>query len=394
MAALSLCLAVGAGAEEFLIQSFDRSGRLTFNEVPSATVYRVEWSSSPDGPWTDSWNSLNAIVGTGNGSVTCSVPTWYRVVATVPPATPPVPPGMVLVPGGSFSMGASLSDGNPDELPVHTVSVSAFYMDLCEVTNDEMAEVLNWAYGQGKLTVSASTVHNAEGASQELVDLDDAECSIRWNGEQFVIVGGRGAGYPCVEVTWYGAAAYCNYRSLKAGGGHSPCYDLSDWSCDWSATGYRLPTEAEWEKAARGGVSGRRFPWGDSDTIQHARANYYSSASYSYDTSSTRGYHPDYSVDDRPYTSPVGSFEANGHGLYDMAGNVLEWCWDWYGGSYYGSSPGSDPQGPASGSRRVVRGGAWPQDAPSSRVAFRNCYYQAYSSYAVGFRAVLPLDQE
>jgi len=301
------------------------------------------------------------------------------------------PSGMAYIPAGSFSMGDNLGDGSSNELPVHSVYVSAFYMDRYEVTNDEMVDVLNWAHGQGKLTVSASTVRNAEGNSQELLDLDSSYCRIEWTGSQFVMKSAKGAGYPCVEVTWYGAVAYCNYRTLKEGGGRTPCYNFTDWSCNWSATGYRLPTEAEWEKAARGGLSGQRFPWGA--TIQHSRANYYSSSSYSYDTSPTRGYHPDYDDGGYPYTSPVGVFAANGYGLYDMAGNVWEWCWDWYDSDYYDSSPGTDPRGPATGSLRVGRGGSCSYYANRCRVAFRSNFTPGYGYNILGFRAVLPPGQ-
>ncbi len=190
-------------------------------------------------------------------------------------------------------------------------------------------------------------------------------------------------------MTWYGSAAFCNYRSQKEG--RTPCYDLSNWSCNWSAGGYRLPTEAEWEKAARGGASGKRFPWGD--TIQHARANYFSSSSYGYDTSPTRGYHPDYD-DGLPYTSPVGTFESgkNGYGLYDMAGNVWEWCNDWWGS--YPSESVTDPYGPLTGSFRVFRCGSWFDDAYGCRVAIRAYTSPAYSCDYIGFRAVLLPSQQ
>jgi formylglycine-generating enzyme required for sulfatase activity len=157
--------------------------------------------------------------------------------------------------------------------------------------------------------------------------------------------------------------------------------------CNFAAGGYRLPTEAEWEKAARGGLSGKRFPGGD--TITHSEANYYSDASYAYDVSPTRGYHPTYATGSTPYSSPVGSFAPNAYGLYDMAGNMFEWCWDWYDGSYYASSPSSDPRGASSGLYRVGRGGGWAGDAGSPRTAYRSNFSGSkYYFYDLGFRCV------
>ena len=164
----------------------------------------------------------------------------------------------------------------------------------------------------------------------------------------------------------------------------------NDW-VNWSANGYRLPTEAEWEKAARGDTPGHRFPWNDVDSIQHARANYLSSTNYTYDTSPTRGYHPTFSDGVTPYTSPVGYFFPNGYGLYDMAGNVCEWCWDWYGSTWYtdAGATQSDTRGPTSGTCRVLRGGGWASYARTSRSAYRYVYDPAYENNDLGgFRCV------
>lgn len=275
-----------------------------------------------------------------------------------------VPAGMVLIPDGSFRMGDSLGEGHSDERPVHTVSVSAFYMDAYEVTKGLWDEVTTWAQTHGYEFDAASGY-------------------------------GKASNHPVHIVTWYGSVKWANARSEKEG--LTPCYTVGgsvyrsgysdNVSCNWSANGYRLPTEAEWEKAARGGCDGHRFPWCGADTITHSRANYESTRDYSYDTSPTRSYHPTYKTGSMPYTSPVGSFPANRYGLYDMAGNVFEWCWDWYSETYYASSPGTDPSGPASGLVRVCRGGGWYDHADSCCVANRYISLPR-GSYGIGFRLV------
>ena len=243
-------------------------------------------------------------------------------------------------------MGDTFSEGSSAELPLHTVYVSAFYMDTNLVTYTLWTNVYQW------------------GTSL---------------GYSFYYAGlGKAADHPVQTIDWYECVKWCNARSEKEG--LTPCYyDEAGLTTiyktgpgtpypKWTANGYRLPTEAEWEKAARGGVSGHRFPWVDADTINWSRANYwvYRTADtnyFAYDVNPTSGFNPAWTSGGYPYTTPVGTFSANGYGLYDMAGNVWEWCWDWYDGAYYSSSPGTDPHGPASGSGRVDRGGGWGGDA-------------------------------
>jgi sulfatase modifying factor 1 len=327
---------------------------------------------------------------------------WLVCLFVIPWSGPDAqPPGMVLIPAGPFQMGNSFPGaGYFDELPVHSVYLSPYYIDVCEVTNAQYAAALNWAKARGNLiTVTNGVVYKYNtGTSYFYCSTTSAPARypdygqysrITWNGTTFGVVSGK-ENHPMAFVSWYGAVAYANWLSAMHGG--PLCYDLSTWTCNFAAGGYRLPTEAEWEKAARGGTPGHRFPWSDTDSIQQSRANYRSATSYPYDKSATHGFHPVWGAGTYPYTSPVGFFSgalqykadwgwpgaaasyqtangANGYGLYDMAGNVWEWCNDWYGP--YPGSPLSDPAGPPSGESRVLRGGAWGRNAYFCRCARR-----------------------
>jgi len=179
---------------------------------------------------------------------------------------------------------------------------------------------------------------------------------------------------PVIEVTWYDAAAYCNWLSEKMG--LTPCYRGSGKTiqCDFSANGYRLPTEAEWEYAARGGAKSLGFAYAGSDNPDEVAW---------------------YAANSGGVMHPVGQKKPNELGLYDMSGNLYEWCWDWYSADYYAASPADDPKGPASppvvltprGPERVRRSGSWREDAQSIRVAFRSFDYATYVGDN-GFRLV------
>jgi len=308
-----------------------------------------------------------------------------------------VPPDMVYIPDGSFLMGDSFGEGEPDELPVHLVTLDAFFMGKYEITNGQYCEYLNSAIGSGSIYVTNGKVY---GTGNDRVYFDTSTSSsysqIEYNGSIFSVrtKGGRDmSNDPVVMVNWYGAFAYCNWRSQQEG--REQCYDLATatFICDFSKKGYRLPTEAEWEYAARGGLSGKRFPLGD--TITHSQANYRSSSLYSYDISPTRDFHPTWDDDGiYPYTSPVGSFAPNGFGLYDVTGNVWEWCNDWYSDTYYQTSPTNNPTGPEFTSYRVVRGGAWGGLAYDCRAAHRCYLFSPNPRYNyLGFRVVLKPEQ-
>jgi formylglycine-generating enzyme required for sulfatase activity len=351
---LSVSVAVSTnGGSSYTLPASSFSGTGFGPGVTRGSNKKITWDAGAD------WN----------GQLSANV--RFRVTAS----DSSTPSGMALIPAGSFTMGATTNMGHEsysDEVPQHSVYVSAFYMDRTEVTKALWDEVRAWGLANG------------------YTDLPTG--------------GGKATNHPVHSINWYAMVKWCNARSEKEN--LTPVYCTSsslatvykagslnvanDW-VKWTANGYRLPTEAEWEKAARGGTPGHRFAWSDSDTIQHSRANYYSSTSYAYDTSPTRGYHPTFNDGVSPYTSPVGTFAATGYapGLYDMAGNVWEWCWDWYSSSYYGSSPTNDPRGPTSGSNRVFRGGCWGNNAYGCRAAYRYNRPPGYSDYNYGgFRCV------
>jgi formylglycine-generating enzyme required for sulfatase activity len=302
---------------------------------------------------------------------------------------------MVYIPGGTFEMGDNLGDGWAGELPVHTVTLDSFCMGKYEVTNRQYCDYLNSALSEGLITVSSGGIVYQAGSGTSYGYCDTSTSTsysqIAYSAGVFSVRTKSGrdmSNDPMVVVSWYGAAAYCNRRSQEEG--YETCYDPCDpnWPSDFSKKGYRLATEAEWEYAARGGLSGKRFPWGD--TISHSQANYYACPScYTYDVSPTEGYHPTWDDGVYPYTSPMGSFAANGYGLYDMAGNVWEWCNDCYSSSYYSSSPTDNPTGPISGAYRVIRGGRWFSGAIICRVAYRYRTAPADRYGDFGFRCVL-----
>jgi len=285
--------------------------------------------------------------------------------STQPPPSAPV--GFALIPAGTFTMGDSL-DGDGDATP-HQVNVSAFYMQIDEINKAQWDAVRSWGLKHGYPDIATNLAKDVGTATAKAPD------------------------HPVQSVSWYDIVKWCNAHSEKDG--LTPCYTLDGSvyrmgskppDCNWSATGYRLPSEAEWEKAARGGLSGKRFPWGD--TITQRQANYGSDKSVSYDLNPTRGAHPTYKSGNPPFTSPVGKFPSNGYGLHDMAGNVGEWCWDWYGP--YPASEETDPRGAATGSCRVGRGGGWNNGAKSCRVAARG-FGIPTNSGTVGFRTARSL---
>jgi formylglycine-generating enzyme required for sulfatase activity len=244
-----------------------------------------------------------------------------------------VPAGFVFVPGGSFTMGSPANEvGRGVDEVQHQVTLSGFYISATEVTQAQYQAVMGN------------------------------------NPSEF-----KGDTLPVEHVSWNDAVAYCNTLSEKEG--LSPTYTISGTNVSWNrgANGYRLLTEAEWEFAARGG--------GAASNSLAVNAVYAGSANLN-DVAW-------YSGNSGNKTHPVGQKAANGLGLYDMSGNVWEWCWDWYGG--YSSGSQSDPLGPASGSNRVIRGGSWRRDATFVRSANRDIFIPAYRyDDFIGFRVLRP----
>jgi formylglycine-generating enzyme required for sulfatase activity len=221
-------------------------------------------------------------------------------------------PALVVIPSGWFLMGSEV--GQDNESPVHRVWVDAFRLAACQVTNTEYARFLR---ATEKLPPPFCEDPNFNHPQQ-----------------------------PVVGVSWVEAQEYC------------------DWLAASSERPYRLPTEAEWERAARGGVEGALFPWGDAppESLRNYAARW------------TTG------------PEPVGQSESNAFGLFDICANVHEWCSDWYDANYYAASPERNPRGPDSGQRRASRGGSWRHHIKVTRCAGRSSIPPQFQYADYGFR--------
>ena len=255
----------------------------------------------------------------------------------------------VYVAAGPFRMGDNTGDGDPRERPVHVVELDAYYIAKFETTNAEWRRFRDDpGYDDPK--------HWPGG---RIVPRDQVPYWTQLNN--------HGGGtpnsdeYPVQGVNWDAAVAYCNWLSAKTG------------------KKYRLPTEAEWEKAARG-TDQRRYPWGNS--IDRTLANFVGAQAY--DTGMPVGTFDGTTRGDRATRS-----NASPYGAYDMAGNVMEWCLDWYSRDYYAASPRNNPKGPGTGAYRVVRGGSFFVETFDLRSAARSAAWPSFQGHRmIGFRAV------
>ena len=234
---------------------------------------------------------------------------------------------MVLIPAGEFIMGDN--GGDTDEKPAHKVQVNAFYMDTREVT---------------------------QKAYEALMEKNPSKS--------------KGPDQPVEQMDWYHAILFCNLRSLKEG--LKPCYDSKTLACDFTADGYRLPTEAEWEYACRAGTRSE-YSFGDAPDKLRSYAWFKENSAQT--------------------THPVGQKTPNPWGLYDMHGNVAEWCHDFYGENYYQKNEAQNPRGPSAGDKCVLRGGSWRTGADGCRSSARNSETPRFAdacfgSDSYGFRCV------
>lgn len=347
--------------QEFLAGLDDRDGFQRF-AVESATlasgsqialswpgtahrVYSIWSSSDLHGVFSPVAEGIAGVEPTTSATVALSAsagPLYYRVKAELvaggdvdsnAPARSHEPKAgclqrpMSLIPAGAFGMGRD-NAGDPYGVPAHTVQTGAFFMDQCEVTVADWKKVAQWASEHG-YDLSADLLFT------------------------------RPDNHPAAAISWYDAVKWCNARSEMEG--RVPSYytdveltqvyrsgtlDLAPAQVNWSGNGYRLPTEAEWEKACRGGLADKLYGWGDDAATATTNANGWS-------------YQLTIDATDTPYplTSAVGTFAANAYGLYDMHGNEWEWVWDYY--APYESPTVFDPKGPKDGTLRLLRGGSW-----------------------------------
>ena len=297
------------------------------------------------------------------------------------------PAEFVLVTAGAFEMGSPedepgrLADPhNSGYESLHHVTLThGLYIQSTEVTNQQYKDLAQWAFDRGYVTATSTSLSdNLDGSTQELLDLGSGACEIAFSDSLFTCLDPDN---PVVEVTWYGAAAYCDWLSLQQG--LTRAYNHADWQCNgnnpYSAIGYRLSAEAEWEYACRAG-STTAFANGPITQLGCApvdpnldRIGWYCANQPSLFHTHRR----------------VAQKNPNAWGLYDMHGNLYEWCNDWNG--FYGGAE-TNPVGPASGGNRVIRGGCFDTGAEGCRSAHRRGLNPDASATTVGFRPVRSAD--
>jgi len=268
---------------------------------------------------------------------------------------------MILVEGGTFMMGRDASKDKinsmefKDELPRHEVNLNSFYMGKYEVTVKEYKAFFK-AKGK-KMPLQPDSAWFAEHPDTKIYY---PLSKTQWWGWKDA--------FPMQNISWYDALEYCNWLSTKEG--LQKCYNIKGESttCDFSKNGYRLPTEAEWEYAARGGQKSKGYIYAGGDNPNPVAW---------YDESSAlKG------------PAKVGTKSPNELGIYDLSGNVWEWCWDCYSGNYYANSPKDNPKGPAHTIYRVVRGGSWHYRAELARTPDRDGPIPGFTSFNHGFRVI------
>ncbi len=307
----------------------------------TSTAEQSAWKSL----WTK-WYQTAPDTGT-HGATDWALRQWKMVLPNIPKQKMPAEGSnwfvnrqgltMLKIPAGTFRMGSDSPTASSDEKPVHQVTLTrAFYLSDREVTVAQFLEFINDS------------------------DYPSAEKPKGWDSYDKRV--SPTENHPVQQVSWYDAILYCNWLSRREG--HIPCYEGSDrdWKLVSSGTGYRLPTEAEWEYACRAGTT-TEYCYGDAVSML-----------------------PEYAVFLASHAELCGSKFPNAWGLFDMYGNVYEWCWDWYDRDYYNNSPTDDPTGPERASARVFRGGGWNSSGRHCRSAYRNIYTPDFRNSFSGFR--------
>jgi formylglycine-generating enzyme required for sulfatase activity len=262
--------------------------------------------------------------------------------------------------GGTFTMGSN--SGEPDESPEHQVTVSSFLMGKYEVTYKQVSKVFNWAIQNELVSLERDSIILQGRKKRKLLDIGSKNSSLEFKSMKLYVKDGM-EDYPCTEITWHGAVVFCNVLSDMEG--LNPAYDLSTWECSFNTNGYRLPTEAEWEYAAKGGLMTDGYSFSGSDDLDEIAWYYYNSENT---------------------THPVGMKEPNQLDLYDMTGNVWEWCHD--GKQSYNADSATDPFGNPGSDARIIRGGSFSRDSASYRNSDREASLSYISSGKTGFRIV------